>query len=59
MSLILEKRVLFWEHFRKKGYFLGIFTEKGSFSGASSQRFLIKGVFFPPGKISDRGIFLI
>ena len=43
----------------KKGIFLGIITEKRSFSGASSQRFLIKGVFFSPGKISDRVIFLI
>ena len=60
MSLILEKGVLFGEDvstLEKKGIFLGIFTEKGSFSGASSQRFLIKGSFFPPGNISDRGIF--
>ena len=47
------------QHFRKKGIFLSIFTGKGLFSGASSQRFLIKGVFFSSGKISDRGIFLI
>ena len=42
MSLILEKRVLFREDvstLEKKGIFLGIFNEKGSFSGASSQRF--------------------
>ena len=44
MSLILEgkKGSFFWEDvstLEKKGIFLGIFTEKGSFSGASSQRF--------------------
>ena len=56
MSLIMEKRVLFWEDIstlEKKGIFLGIFTEKVSFFGASSLRFLIKEVFFSPGKISD------
>ena len=47
------------QHFRKKGYFLSIFTGKELFFGASSQRFSIKGVLFSPGKISDRGIFLI
>ena len=62
MSLILGKRVLFWKDvstLEKKGIFLSIFTGKGLLSGASSQRFLIKGVLFSPGKISDRGIFLI
>ena len=62
MSLILEKMVLFLKDvstLEKKGIFLGNFTEKGSFSGALSQRFLIKGVVFSPGKISHRGIFLI
>ena len=45
MSLILEKRVLFGEDVitsEKKGIFLGIFTEKGSFSGANK-----RGVFAP------------
>ena len=40
--LDIGKKGPFWggcQHFTKKGIFLGIFTEKGSFSGASSQRF--------------------
>ena len=62
MSLILKKKVLFWEDvstLEKKRIFLGIFIDKGLYSGASSQRFWIKVVFFSPGKISDRGIFFI
>ena len=56
MSLILGKRVPFFrkcQQFRKKGYFLSHFTGKGVFSGASSQRFLKKGVIFPSVNISD------
>ena len=44
---------------KKRVFFKGIFTGKGLFSGGSSQRFLIKGVLFSSGNISERGNFLI
>ena len=57
MSLILEKRVIFWKDvsaLEKKSIFIGIFTGEGFFSGDSSQRFFNKR-----DKISERGTFLI
>ena len=60
MSLILKKKVPFGKNVsisEKMVFFGDIFTEKGLFSGASSQRFLIKGVFFPREK-SVIGVFL-
>ena len=63
MSLILGKRVPFFlenvSSLEKRGIFQVIFTGKGVFCGASSQRFLKKGVFISPENISERGHILI
>ena len=61
MSLILQKKVLFLKEvsgLQKKGLFSGIFTEKGLFSVAPSQRFWKKGPFLPFVNVSERGMFL-
>ena len=62
MSLILEKRVLFWKKvsgLQKNRLFPGIFTEKGLFSGAPGQCFWKKGVFFTLCKCQWKGYIFI
>ena len=54
------KKGPFFREFQEKVFcFFVIFTGKGIFPSASSQRFLKKGVFFPSVNISERSNFFI